>query len=748
MKRLRFLLPLFLLALSFAARAQFGSFGDVPVEIDAENTGLVGGVAVADQNVTIRYGSTTIYCDHAEYNPDTRDVVLRGGIRVYQEGRVFSGERGLYNLETKLFRAADFSGDFQPFRFSGETISSSGPNAYVVRHGSLTTSDSSKPDYRFRAKGVRIYPKDRIVFTNVTLMVGNTPVFWWPYLYQSLEKDQAFTIAPGYRSGWGAYLLTSFNFPISDQLSGKFHFDLRAERGVAVGADVDIKYGKEKGSFGKLITYYAADSNPDTDRTGSESRSGGDSARYRVSFKERLFLTKDIYATFDINKLSDSHFLEDYFEGEFRLDPQPDNVVAVTKAGENYTLNLIVRGQVNEFQETTERLPEIVLDVTRTPLFNTPLFYEGSTGAGYLRRSFADGSSMPDYDYMRLDSFHQLLYPKTYAGWLSFIPRIGVRGTYYTDSGYLDTNTVTLDSMSGGTTTTTTTSLVDNGSAFRGVFNTGFESSFKFSREWGNVQSRAWGLEELRHIVQPYTNLSLAWASKDPSGILQIDRFIPNTQNPPIDFPQYTSVDSISDWSIWRWGVRNRWQTKRDNATFNWLEMDTFVDWNISEPDYPGTDYRQGTFSNLYNTLRWNPLPWVSFIMDSQLPVFDGGFTQVNTRASFMANRDLRFDIGHRFIDGNPFFEDSNLITFGTYYRINDNWAVSLREQYEMSDSVLESQRYEVHRDLSSWIASLGVVIRDNRGKDEFGILFTLTLKDFPQLNLPINLDPQGASDN
>ena len=32
--------------------------------------------------------------------------------------------------------------------------------------------------------------------------------------------------------------------------------------------------------------------------------------------------------------------------------------------------------------------------------------------------------------------------------------------------------------------------------------------------------------------------------------------------------------------------------------------------------------------------LRWNPLPWVNFVLDSQIPLFDDGFWQVNTNTS------------------------------------------------------------------------------------------------------------------
>src|SRR5438093_540457 len=113
--------------------AQFGSFGDVPIEINSDSTQFVGGVAVAEGHVIVQYGTVTIYCDYAQYNPETHDVLVRGNVRIYREGRLFTGERAVYNLETKQLRAADFRGDFFPMHFAGETLSSLGGNSFKVR---------------------------------------------------------------------------------------------------------------------------------------------------------------------------------------------------------------------------------------------------------------------------------------------------------------------------------------------------------------------------------------------------------------------------------------------------------------------------------------------------------------------------------------------------------------------------------------------------------------------------------------
>src|SRR5207302_9666831 len=80
-------LVVFVFLLLFApllSRAQFESFSNVPIAINAEQTRFEGGVAIAEGNVIIQYAETTIYCDYAEYNPDTRDVLVRGNVRIYR----------------------------------------------------------------------------------------------------------------------------------------------------------------------------------------------------------------------------------------------------------------------------------------------------------------------------------------------------------------------------------------------------------------------------------------------------------------------------------------------------------------------------------------------------------------------------------------------------------------------------------------------------------------------------------------
>jgi len=737
-----------------------GGFGDVPVEITADgNTRVEGGVAIAEDNVQIHYKDYSIYCDYAEYNPETRDVLLIGNIRLYTQKEVLTGERALFNLETKQMRALEFNGSHYPMLFHAFSLRAPSMSEINVRDATMTTDDNSMPGFHVRARTIRIHTKDWIVFVNSTAYIGNVPILWLPFLFANINNP-GLELLPGYDSRWGVYLKTAYSFPIGsgDALLAKVHLDLRSKLGVGVGGDLDMKYGKDNRSYGQLLSYYAFDSNPTKTGGPGEPNEDTKNGRYRVSFKQRLFLTDDIYATADINLLSDIDFLQDYFPNEYRIDPQPDNYLSVTKWNEFYTLNLIGRFQVNNFQDTTERLPELVLDIKQHRFFGLPVYYDGQTSVGEYKRAFGTGPdfqnfNFPDYESGRFDTFHQLSFPTQAFGWLNIIPKAGFRVTAYNKSGSFqdvaDAEVTEVDPVSGEIQTVNntgikssalnapTTDLKNGGAIVRPIINLGLEVSAKISRSYEQVQSRFLGLDGLRHVMQPYINYSMVYNfGPPPHDVLQFDRVVPSTQLLPLDFPQFTAIDSIDTWNIMRVGIRNRLETRRDSDTYQWLTLDTFFDINFDNP-YSDTDV-----SNIFNVLRLRPVPWFNINIDSQVPVVSGGFYEINPGFSFMPTRDLTFTIRDRYLEGNPYFSNNNQINFQAYYRVNDNWGLSMYQQYETFSQVWQYQRYMVHRDLSDWIVSLGVQRRANSGGDDaWGVVFALSNKDVPQATLPIQQD-------
>ena len=718
-----------------------------PVEITSTGeTTYEGGLATARDNVAIHVGDTDIYADSAKYNSQTHEIFLQGNVRIYRDTSLYLSDHAIYNTETKEIKADEMRTDYNPYFVSGVSVTSISANAYRIENGNFTTHDAPDPSFHLHARTIRVYEKDYVVFQNVTFYIGKVPILWWPYVYQSLNDAFSFSVSPSFLSSWGPSLLTQITFPITDKIKGRLRLDYRSRRGMAIGFDGTMNYGKDDNSWAKVKTYFLQDQNPQINPT-SVHRDPVPDSRYRLTLQNRTEFTDDIYAIVDVTKLSDPYVTQDFAPGEFRIDPVPDDVISIAKTAANYTLTGIARFQANDFFEQTERLPEVALDINRHALFDGPIFYEGETSIGNLHLRFPSGSDFEDYSTVRFDSFHQLTYPNTYFGWLSVVPRFGIRETYYTQTRDLGK---TMFTASGNPLVpdfilpqpTKAMPITYGDGKLRTVLNGGVEASFKISQEWEDIQSRFLGLDGLRHIIQPFTNFS--WVSNegpDPREILQFDRYQPSTQLRPIDFPQFTTIDSIDSWTVWRLGVRNRLQTRRDDLTINWLELDTYVDVNFDNP------YDRTPYSNLFNTLRFTPLPWASLVVASQIPAFDRGFTEVNTSVLLQPIANVQFSVGHRYLNSDPFFKNSSLFVIGGYYRIDDNWGVGLQEQYEATTRTFEEQRFSVYRDLTTWVASLGAVIRDNGTKTEYGVLLTFTLKAFPKFGFDLNFDPGSTPD-
>jgi hypothetical protein len=102
-------------------------------------------------------------------------------------------------------------------------------------------------------------------------------------------------------------------------------------------------------------------------------------------------------------------------------------------------------------------------------------------------------------------------------------------------------------------------------------------------------------------------------------------------------------------------------------------------------------------------------------------------------------------NLSNRYVSGNRYFNDSNLVSGGVRLRMNDNWTVGFEETYEFVTRNMEYQRYSVDRDLRSWVASLSLALRENGYKNDVAVFLTLTLKDIPKFRLPLHFDPEAS---
>lgn len=735
------------------------------LRIENTDVSVRGGVAVLkprDGVLHFESDGMEVFAGGAEYDSNTEQLRFTGDVAIFREGLIYRGDNAVYNVSSRQLDASGMRSSIEPLFFKAANISSPGGSDISVINlddPEFTTDDSEDPAYRITADSVSIYPDDRVVFRKFKILAGDTPVFYLPYLSQTLDGEFGYTFLPGYRSNLGAYLLNQYSSTISDHSLIKYRLDLYSSRGVGGGFDLESRRYPRSSQFGKFKFYWLNDSDPQTSNTFSPTadRAYVDESRYRINLHHRVYLPGpeqgDFYVDVDMNKVSDAFFYEDFFQADFRDDPQPDNIVNFVKRHERGELSLHGRFRVNDFYESDTRLPELALDLVRQPVFDTGLFYSGQTSYGILEEHSSDDeerliednidnlisiiatpggdtaanrqllddlrSSLINPAFNRFHSWHEFYYPLRFSdGTVTVTPRAGFGLSNYSsvDGPQPDDST-------------------------RLLFSAGLDASFKMSRVYDSVVIPSLGVDGLRHIVQPYASWSYVSTDDVGGGFMGIDRLEPSTRPRPLDVSNFTAIDSLRDWNLIRLGVSNRFQTRRNRTTFNWLTSNTYIDGFIDDPEY------DRDFSNLYQDITWSPLPWAKLSVGAQLPISDddGNFSEVNTRATFMPTDSLELSVGHRMLSDHPVFEDSSLIDFGAYTRFNENWGFSIYERFEMDDNTLETQQYSIHHDLTSWVASVGAVIRDHREEKEWGVLLSLTLKDFPGVRIPMDFDPQGG---
>src|SRR5438552_10300410 len=141
---------------------------NVPIEITSTGqTNYENGLATARDNVAIHIGDTDIYGDFAQYNSRTHEVLVEGHARIYRDVNLYTADRAIYNIDTKQVRAVEMRTEYNPYFVAGQKVSSISENGYLVENGNFKTHDLLNTSFHIRARMVRVYEYDHVVFINV-----------------------------------------------------------------------------------------------------------------------------------------------------------------------------------------------------------------------------------------------------------------------------------------------------------------------------------------------------------------------------------------------------------------------------------------------------------------------------------------------------------------------------------------------------------------------------------------------------
>ena len=667
------------------------------------------GISFFRYGVIVRHGPMELVANQVALSERTGDIIADGNVRFRNEGQFWTGEHVEYNYNTGALSTGPFRAGVHPMYVEGEGLSGNlQERTLTATNAFVTTDDIKEPNYRIRGRQFRVNVGKTIEARGVTVLLGDTPSIYLPYFNRDLRQHRTFwRVTPGYRSLWGAHLLTSYNFPITTNIAAAVNIDLYQERGVGLGPDLLWDY--QRWGSGAFRYYYINDEDPELDPDGNQIRTD----RHRINFSHMVSLRTNLIAKVLVREQSDPYIIRDFFEAEYRTNSQPRSFLEVNQQWSNWTLDLMAQPQINDFFQTVERLPDVKLSGIRQQIGESPLYYESETSLAYLR--FRTGlEAGTNYAAMRGDSFHQVLWPQTYFGWLNFIPRVGGRFTQYgeTDGEH---------------------SVFDERSRF--VFNTGAALTMKASQVWRGARNDLLDVNELRHIVEPSLNyVFVPEPNYEPRELPQFDREIPSLRLLPIDFPDYNAVDAIDSQNVLRLGLRNRLQTKRGEEIQNLVNWAAYADWRLDPRD------GQGTFSDAYSDLDLRPRSWMTLSSELRYDVSRERLQGSYSVMTLTPNPIWSWRGGHHYFRGGPEYgpdSDNNTFFSSFYVKFNENWASRVSHHFEARDGVLEEQYYTLYRDFRSWTGALTFRLREPRQRrSEFAVAFTFQLKAFPRFGL------------
>jgi lipopolysaccharide assembly outer membrane protein LptD (OstA) len=674
---------------------------------------MASGTAHGTNGVFVKYGGAVLMADSASVNLQTGEAVADGNVRIEEGDQIWVSEHITYNFKTHQMRSEQFRTGKAPVFAQGEQLQGDTSNkVYNARHVFVTTDDVSDPAVRIRASRVKIVPGQYIEAWNAVLYLDGVPSFYFPYYKRNLnERANSLNFVAGVRSAYGPFLLNTYSFYLNDAVDGKIHLDYREKRGPGAGPDLDLRLGR----WGDVTLkyYYLRDQDPNTS-TNSLPNFGSipeNRQRFYFAYQATPFTNLNVKAL--VNYQSDPLMLHDFFEGEYTENPQPNTFIEVNRYWENWSLDAETTPRINDFFDQVERLPDVKLTGFRQQVFDTPVYYESESSAGYYRKYFADTNNpaLPDYAAARADTYHQLLLPWTFFNWLNLTPRVGGRFTYYSQ-----------ESGPGGT----------NNETYRTVFNTGIGASFKASQLWTGATNSLLEIDGLRHIIEPSVNyVFVPHPSTPPSQLPQFDSELPSLELLPVQFPDYNDIDSIDSENVIRFGLRNTLQTKRDGQLDNLLNWNVMLDWRLK----PNSG--QQTFDDLYSDLAFKPRSWIALESQTRYNINSGDLNLAFEQLTFTPNTRWSWGLGYWYLRGGFLGSGDNLVTSTMFYRLNDNWGFRATHDFNAASGRLQQQFYTLYRDLRSWTGALTFRVIDNdTGPTDFTVAFTFSLKAHPRYHL------------
>ena len=661
--------------------------GTDPVTLFAERIEHLAGehLLIASGNVEAQQGEVRLEADRLEINTETGVGVAVGKV-VFHDGidRIL-GERMEFNFRSGT--GVVFKGDAfaQPHFFvRGDRMERLGEKVYRVQQGLFTTCDQPDPHWSVTFGRMTATLDDWLYGTNATFWAWKIPLIpWIPYFATGLRKDRhTGFLSPtfGQSSTKGFEMSLPFFWAISESQDLTVAPRYFEKRGVGLGAE--YRFARSERSRGEVAGFFIHDTETRDDR-------------YVLGLRHEERFTDQLTLKADLGYVSDDQYFPDYGDTlDQRSRQRVESNLSVTQRWP--TWNLV--GNLFYYQDLTtpvrvelQKLPEIRLTGIRQPLpFATSLLGESSLFLEF-EGSFVNFVREVGTQGPRLDLNPKISFPVSAAGYVTFVPFVGVRETLYdrrvvgtvVEQGFLVDET-------------------EQGTRARTLLQTGVSAESRLTRVFSFGR---WGLDRIQHVIEPRAAYNLV-------------------SNGGREAPQFDAVDPVQAASNVAYSVTNRLNARApaaDDGTpgprwelARWVLSQSydFIAPRVLDPDNPERLVKH-PFSSVTSDLLIQPLPPgqvpvpLQFRTTAAVDVYGQGLTSLTTDLAVMLG-------GWRATLGTSHGQDAKLqfVRGEVSGQLSRHWAARASVQYDAISHTNVENRFEVDYRQQCWAISLGLINR------------------------------------
>jgi len=403
----------------------------------------------------IHYRNLDLWADEATYNSESGDLTLQGHV-ILDGGpnhERIQASHGSYNVDTEIGRFYDVVGMIgatphqhraflttsNPTAFTGKMVEKTGPDHYVVHHGTVTSCELPHPKWQFNSPHVTLELGKRAMIYNSTFRVRGVPALFFPiatHPLQRLPRQSGFLI-PGFGTSTikGTVFGDSFFWAINRSVDATIGAESYSKRGWAQHGQLRLRPSQT--SHIELFYFGVRDRGLRTPRVsqgGENVRLSGE-ARFGHGF--RGVADVDYLSSFVFRVVFNEVFTQAVYS-EVRSQG------FLSKTSQGYSYNALIERYQN-FESTNKgdvvtilHAPSLEFFSVDRPLGRSPFYWNFDTALEGLSRSEpgVTGRSGTETPFRtaplvgRFDFSPSISLPLQVAGW-SLLPSFNVRDTLY-----------------------------------------------------------------------------------------------------------------------------------------------------------------------------------------------------------------------------------------------------------------------------------------------------------------------------